>query len=74
MLSAPSEGESLAAVERRLSLAIEQEYRLAYLEGIQPWLLCTLKSNVTFLQKLKDFLMQYDMRVMTALFHSKNYM
>ena len=31
MLSVPSEGESLAAVERRLSLAIEQEYRLAYL-------------------------------------------
>ena len=37
MLSVPSEGESLAAVERRLSLAIEQEYRLAYLEGIQPY-------------------------------------
>ena len=74
MLSVPSEGESLEAVERRLPLAIEQEYRLAYLEGIQPWLLCTLKSNVTFLQKIKDFLMQYDMRDMTALFYSNYYM
>ena len=36
ILSVPSEGESLEAVERRLSVAIEQEYRLAYLEGIQP--------------------------------------
>ena len=33
MLSVPSDGESLEAVERRLSLAIEPKYRLAYLEG-----------------------------------------